>query len=1019
MRNAFLMMKGMHAILFWLALCLGLHAKDVLVADFGRQDGFRLFDGAQLKDGRLTLRGSKSHAEVVGSERFKVGRGGLTISCIAAFDKLPALGQDLFWKKDSWMLSRFDSGAMTAYLHNGSNFTARTNGGGAAAEPGVFNHYALTIRRFVQTEEGKYGYIVEIFINGELEARTENFDLKLNEPDEPVQLGRGAAGDVWAMNGQIAFFRMEDRVLSQEELYEEAKKSGLVKMKPSRFKEIGEPLKAALESLPQALPERQWLVGAFRRAAVNGANQGTLAAALGKLQGISAKTLEEAAERINAEQEMFRLLVGSRAALCYVVKDSGSAFPLCGMYDRKSGREIFGRQTMDFRLKTAIGKKRSGYTATESPWQKEVAVSGNQVTMVFRNAAALVTLTQVFDGIARLESHMDVKMTDQRQLLQEVVFPQTVFARLDRGVDKMVYPWQEGVIVEEPTVKNHSRVRQNMFYPRSYLSMQFGAYYDDASGVYFAFEDPDAEVKQYYAQGQRGELVAMWTGFAAWPPGCVGGNGYNMSGVSAIELYDGEWFEATKVYRRFLEGKAKWWVKEVPRKDTAKRFRDLPLWVQVQQSHMVYRKDPRILAEELKLFRDYLELPYGVHFYGWDDRRKNDWPHFLPSDEFADTLKDIGERTDIYIKPYTDARLWAVKDGGYGKFDYMFTSHGKKYAVKNPDGSMNYENYRSYATKDPTMCAYAIMCPGAVGWQDTMVEMVTRVLGYGVPSVYLDEIAAARPYNCFDGGHGHLINDPKVWIAGHRKFMTEIRRRRPGAFFDCEDGAEAFLDMLDGMMIWRWHGVTPIFNAIYHGRIQFTGRHYSRPYGDLNAAHRQFFVKTAVQLVGAEQLGWFLMFHLQFPQRRLFIKKMSHVRNMLLEYFNEGEMLAPISYIRHPGTDKCNWTKMFGGNVQTDKVVSGIFQRKDGVAVAIFVNPYGESAEFEPDFRRYGKAVVAVLGENGRLAGARMTLAAESAAIVVLANHLDDAARKEADRIGEYMRRIGGFTAGASPDAVR
>ena len=173
-------------------------------------------------------------------------------------------------------------------------------------------------------------------------------------------------------------------------------------------------------------------------------------------------------------------------------------------------------------------------------------------------------------------------------------------------------------------------------------------------------------------------------------------------------------------------------------------------------------------------------------------------------------------------------------------------------------------------------------------------------------------------------------------------------------------------------------------------------------------------------MVGAEQLGWFMMFEMQFPQRMLFIKKMSHVRNLLLEYFNEGEMLAPVPYVRHPGVDGCIWGKTFNGYVQTDKVLSGIYQRKDGVAVAIFVNAYGEKVDFEPNFARYGKKVVAVLGEKGRLPGTKITLPAESTVIVVLADKVDANARKEADRISKYMLRIGGFTPAMSPmDAVK
>ena len=991
-----------------------------LEVDFRKSESLRLFNGAELKDGLLIVKGRRSYAEVVGSEKIKFSKKGLTVSCVAAFDKRPKWGQDLFWKDKSWMLSRFNNGAMTAYLHDGSNYVSRTDAG-RAAEPGSWNHYALVIKPFVQTEEGKYGYTIEIYINGELEARTENFDYTLNEPDVPVVLGRGVAGDVWKMYGRIAYFRMEDRALSAEELYKEVTRCPRVKLKHSSACEITPVLHKALEDLPVTFPERVWFSGAVRRAAANGANQQILAGAVNKLAGIREKNLADAVKKINASQDVLYLLAGERAVLCYVLKDSNSAFPLCGMLDRKNKREIFGKKSMNFRLKTLAGKKRSGYTANESKWDKTVKISGNNVTMLFRNHAAEVTLSQKFDGKARLESHIRVQMLDQKQLLQEVVFPDTTFARLDGGDDKMLYPYMEGVIVDNPTVSNHPRIRQNMFYPRSYLSMQFGAYYDKKSGIYFAFEDPDAEVKQYYAQGRRGELVAYWTGFASWKAGNTGGNQYNMSGTSVIELYDGQWYEAAKIYRKFLENKARWWIKELPRKDTAQWFRDLPGWVQVHYSHWAYKKDPEIIAAEMKHFRDYLELPYGIHLYGWYDNKKNLWPHFYPYDSIAAFLKDIGEKPDIYVKPYIDSRLWAVKDGGAGEYDYMFSSHGKKFAVKNPDGTMNYEHYKSTTKSNSVMQPYAIMCPGAVGWQNFMVEMSTRVLGYGFSSLYHDEIAAARPYNCYDPTHDHPINDPKAWISGHRKFMSEIRRKNPGTGHDCEDGAEAFIDMMDGLMIWRWYGIDPVFMAIYHGRIQFTGRQFN--YGMVSPKyHRQFFPKIAVQLVAAEQLGWFQLVNMQLDDQRLFFKKACHVRNMLLKYFNEGEMLPPVKFIKHPGTAKCDWGNRHrdgGAEVVTNRVIAGIF-RKGSIAVAILVNPYAEKVTFEPDFRRYGKKIVGIYGEKGTFADTEMTLGGESFAVVVLADKIDSEARKEAGRIEKYMQRIGNFTAGIAPqDAVK
>jgi len=988
----------------------------VVEADFSKGSNLRLFDGAEIKNGILIIKGGKSRAEVAGTENIKLSKSGLTISCVAAFDKLPAWGQDLFWKKESWMLSRFDRGAMTAYLHSGKMYVSRTDGG-KPAEPGSWNHYSLVIKPIVQVEEGKYGYTIEIYINGELEARTENFGYTLNEPESPVTLGRGAAGDVWAMQGKIVFFRMEDRALTQEELFKEAESCKLVKIKKESNHSVIPALQQALDRLPSSLPARQWFTGSIIRAAANGADQEVLSAALKKMENISAKSLEEAAEKINTVQSAIYLMTGKRAALCYILKGTGSAFPLTGMFDRKSNREIFGKKSMSFRLKTLAGKRRSGYTSSESKWDKNVEISGNQAILTFKNHAAAVTITQNFDGNARLESHIKAVMTDPEQLLQEVVFPDTTFARLDAGEDKMLYPYMEGVIVDNPTASTHPRVRQDMYYPRSYLSMQFGAYYDRKSGIYFAFEDPDAEIKQYYAQGRKGELVAYWTGFAPWKAGSTGGNSYDMSGVSAIELYDGEWFEATKVYRKFLEAKAKWWIKDLPRKDTAKWFRDLPGWVQVHYSHWAYKKDPEIIAAEMKFFRDYLELPYGIHLYGWYDGKKNAWPHFYPFDSIEAFLKDIGEKKDIYIKPYIDSRLWAVKDGGDNEYDYMFTSHGKKFAVKNPDGTMNYEYYQSLAKQKSIKHSYAIMCPEAAGWQNFMVDMSTRVLGYGFTSLYHDEIAAARPYNCFDPAHDHLVNDPKAWIRGHRKFMSEIRRKNPGSGHDCEDGAEAFIDMMDGLMIWRWYGIDPVFMAIYHGRVQFTGRQFN--YGVISPKYyRQFFPKIAIQLASAEQLGWFQPVNMTQDEQRLFFKKACHVRNMLLEYFNEGEMLAPVKFITHPGTAKCDWGNRHrdgGLEVTTNRIITGIFSRNDGVTVVIMVNPYAEKASFELDLKRYGKKIIGIYGEKGMIPAGKMNLDGESFAVMVMADEINPAAGKEAGRIKQYMLRIGKFSAGLSP----
>ena len=1008
------MIKSLSAI-FMTMLSAILCAGSVLKVDFNDPAAFRLKNGAVLKNGILYLNGGQSHAEIAGSENFKVGKKGLTISCIAAFDQLKKPGQDLLYKPDSWMLTRFDDGVMNGYLHNGKEFIGRTDGGKMAV-PGEWKHYALVIEPIVQDEEGKYGYALSIFINGDLEARTENFDFKLNENDLPVILGRGKAGDIWNMRGKIAACRIEAKALSGEELFKEASGSKLLKIARGSNIEITPQLKKAFASLPGNLPARDWLVAALTKAAAAGAEQKALALAVAKLAGCKASSLEVLAKEWNKAQDAVKMIVGKRMALVYVAHP-GNAFPLRGMLDRKSNREIFGRETMGFRLKTLQGKKSIDTVYNDPSWQKTLAVTGNKAVITFRNKLAEAVITQTLVNGSRLESHIAVKMLDKQKLLKEVVFPELAFAKLKSGTDKMVYPCKEGVIVDNPTTKKSPRIRQNMFYPRSYLTMQFGAYYDSKSGIYFAFEDPKGQIKQYYAQGFKGDLKSYWTGFAPWKAGSKGGNSYDMSGVSAIELYDGEWYEAARLYRKFVAGKANWWVKDLPRKDSPEWFRNCPGWLLVRP--ITDRTGVDNARNQLLYLREYFEIPFGIHLEDWDDMRTHHYPHFDEVFPWTEKfVRDLRSR-DIYTKPYTNARLWAVKDGGLCEYDYMFTSHGKKYAVKNFDGTMNYEYYgpNFYRNGPPkTQAPFAIMCPGAKGWQDFMVKRSKQLFNVGFMALYHDEIAAANPYICFDPNHGHLLNDPDVWMTGHRKFMHAIRRQNPNTGHDCEDGAETFLDMLDAFMVWRWYGIDPVFMAVYSGRAQFTGKRFGYA-STIRRLEESFYIKLALQLVNAEQLGWFHMIDMQWDERRLYTKKMFHMRNMLLKYFNEGEMLKPVKFIRPVGKIASDWGKYLNdeGLTATNKIISGIYGRNDGMAVMILANTVDKKLTFEPDVKAYNKKIAAICTENGVVNSTVLTLEPRTSAVILLADKITPAVKAEVDRIDSYMRRIGSFTAGLAP----
>ena len=141
------------------------------------------------------------------------------------------------------------------------------------------------------------------------------------------------------------------------------------------------------------------------------------------------------------------------------------------------------------------------------------------------------------------------------------------------------------------------------------------------------------------------------------------------------------------------------------------------------------------------------------------------------------------------------------------------------------------------------------------------------------------------------------------------------------------------------------------------------------------------------------------------------------MRNMLLKYFNEGEMLKPVKFIRSAGMISCDWGKYLndGGLTTTNKVVSGVYGKDDGIAVMILVNTVDEKVTFEPDTTLYGKKVAAICTEKGRVNSTLITLEPRTSAVIVLANDNSAAAKSEVERIEKYMLRIGKFTAGLAP----
>ncbi|MBR4663143.1 MAG: hypothetical protein IKO93_04655, partial [Lentisphaeria bacterium] len=338
-----------------------------------------------------------------------------------------------------------------------------------------------------------------------------------------------------------------------------------------------------------------------------------------------------------------------------------------------------------------------------------------------------------------LTARIEVENQDKDFILEEVTFPRCRLSRKE-GNDTLLFPFQSGAEVKNPTVKRF-RFGQKGVYPALFATMQFDAYYAGNRGVYLGMEDPCGVTKNHNVTGRNEQgLDIVWGHFVPYAAGIPGGNSWRPDFTVRLRAFDGGWFEAGSIYREFLERKAVWWLKELPRRDTPERYRNGTITFTTLPTTDARQ---RLMNKQLLYLREYLDIPIEcVHTNQWYVPMQKGlcWPHSflypLPRTlEMLEQFKGKGIVSQVYI----DSLLWAMKDGIGGKSDYQFAQFGKKYAVKNADGTIPYYKY--------SLGKFAIECPGAAGWIQYLDKICDELIKIGFLSIYHDQVGTCQPRN--------------------------------------------------------------------------------------------------------------------------------------------------------------------------------------------------------------------------------------------------------------------------------
>lgn len=518
--------------------------------------------------------------------------------------------------------------------------------------------------------------------------------------------------------------------------------------------------------------------------------------------------------------------------------------------------------------------------------------------------------------------------------LMDVHFPQLNIRA--EGEDHFLVPYYSGKLIsnpgsgidffDDPSDTNDNRTG---LYPRGWgTTMQFLSYYNTAYGLYFGFHDPDAAIKQFGVK-DRNDGVYIACRIPAENK-TIADNSWSMPGHVEIDLFEGDWYDASLIYREWVSSEASYW----PRQDAAREARQSVIGnIGVWAYNYLSDGDLTLARQVIQEFSDFMDVPVGIHWYEWNYlEMDDDYPNYFP--ELAgldDLVSDVQVPGSVEIMPYINGRMYDTDLPTYN-------AQGYPEAAKYENGEIYWQNFNSNH--------FAVMCPTQTTWRDTLTDASNQLTSrLGTAGVYIDQVCAASPVECMDATHNHSLGGGAWWRTGYHAMFEHIHDTIPASrFITVEGGCDFLADEVDGFMVqgWTTSDLVPAFSAVYSGRVQLFGTLTGTShYGD-----QQFYGKLAQAFSFGIQTGrqsiWIASNLANASEEKLmaagFVKRLGKMRHRLKDFISFGTMKRPLPL---SGTiPELTYTvKDFGNSVQVTlpAITSSLWQNEEGI-VAVFTN---------------------------------------------------------------------------------